>query len=159
LVVVFVECSSIRNGAMKRGKRWVEPSRGDKRWAGGRAWAQRGGGGAAGVDRVVCSRHDCSYFVVACGVGRVNAGMSVRSTHTKLYSFKLCCKIVSLTAANTNRMFSVSVNMVPTDEFIQSFFRATLRPCNLDILDTQWCGSWGQLSPEPHVPVAQVKCE
>jgi len=29
--------------------------------------------------------------------------------HTKLYSFRFNCKIVSFTAANTNRMFSVSV--------------------------------------------------
>lgn len=29
--------------------------------------------------------------------------------YTKLYSFKLDCNIVSLTAANTNLMFSVSV--------------------------------------------------
>jgi len=29
--------------------------------------------------------------------------------YTKLYSFKLSCSIVSLTAANTNRIFSVSV--------------------------------------------------
>ena len=29
--------------------------------------------------------------------------------HTKLYSFRFDCKIVSLTAAKTNRIFSVSV--------------------------------------------------
>lgn len=28
--------------------------------------------------------------------------------HTRLYSLKLCCRIVSLTAAKTNRIFSVS---------------------------------------------------
>ena len=32
-----------------------------------------------------------------------------RSHQTKLYSFRFNCKIVSFTAANTNRMFSVSV--------------------------------------------------
>ena len=30
-------------------------------------------------------------------------------TQTRLYSFKLSCRMVSFTAANTNRMFSVSV--------------------------------------------------
>ena len=30
------------------------------------------------------------------------------SHYTKLYSFRLSCRIVSLTAANTNRIFSVS---------------------------------------------------
>lgn len=29
--------------------------------------------------------------------------------HTKLYSFRFNCRMVSFTAANTNRMFSVSV--------------------------------------------------
>lgn len=32
--------------------------------------------------------------------------------HTRLYSFKLSCKMVSLTAANTKRIFSVSVAQV-----------------------------------------------
>jgi len=32
--------------------------------------------------------------------------------YTRLYSFKLSCRIVSFTAANTNRMFSVSVAQV-----------------------------------------------
>lgn len=33
---------------------------------------------------------------------------TIQEPHTKLYSFRFSCKIVSLTAANTNRMFSVS---------------------------------------------------
>jgi len=37
----------------------------------------------------------CLYFVVYV-------------LHTKLYSFKLSCNIVSFTAANTKRIFSVS---------------------------------------------------
>lgn len=32
-----------------------------------------------------------------------------RRSYTRLYSFKFSCRMVSLTAANTNRMFSVSV--------------------------------------------------
>ena len=33
----------------------------------------------------------------------------IEEIHTKLYSRKLSCRIVSLTAANTKRIFSVSV--------------------------------------------------
>ena len=36
-------------------------------------------------------------------------GGSVASGHTRLYSFRLSCRMVSLTAAKTKRMFSVSV--------------------------------------------------
>ena len=39
---------------------------------------------------------------------KVNSALHIRSRHTKLYSFRFNCKIVSFTAANTNRMFSVS---------------------------------------------------
>lgn len=35
--------------------------------------------------------------------------------HTRLYSFRFNCSIVSLTAANTNRMFSVSAQRQTTD--------------------------------------------
>lgn len=43
--------------------------------------------------------------------GQRSAGhlSGVEVGHTKLYSFRFNCRIVSLTAANTNRMFSVSV--------------------------------------------------
>lgn len=43
--------------------------------------------------------------------GGVYCGSHV-SPHTKLYSLRLSCRMVSLTAANTNRMFSVSVAQV-----------------------------------------------
>lgn len=35
--------------------------------------------------------------------------LDIALCYTKLYSFRFSCKIVSLTAAKTNRMFSVSV--------------------------------------------------
>jgi hypothetical protein len=40
---------------------------------------------------------------------RVRLQAVKREGYTKLYSRKLSCRIVSLTAANTKRMFSVSV--------------------------------------------------
>lgn len=37
------------------------------------------------------------------------AGAARGRPHTRLYSLRLSCRMVSLTAANTKRMFSVSV--------------------------------------------------
>lgn len=46
------------------------------------------------------------FFFIACEAIIAHSHTNV---HTKLYSFRFDCKIVSLTAAKTNRIFSVSV--------------------------------------------------
>lgn len=47
--------------------------------------------------------------VVVLHAKRTRIAHSHANVHTKLYSFRFDCKIVSLTAAKTNRIFSVSV--------------------------------------------------
>lgn len=61
--------------------------------------SERGGGGRGGRGRVV---------VVVAGSKRPVV-FFFRHPYTRLYSFKFSCRMVSFTAANTNRMFSVSV--------------------------------------------------
>lgn len=65
----------------------------------------------------------CAYLCVCMGVGGSGGGgpaglllalsllplFSFLLFHTKLYSLRLSCRMVSLTAAKTKRMFSVSV--------------------------------------------------
>lgn len=59
---------------------------------------------ACGVERTLPKE------VCICAIGRRCA--SYVSPHTRLYSLRLSCRMVSLTAANTKRMFSVSVAQV-----------------------------------------------
>lgn len=59
---------------------------------------------ACGVERTLPKRG------AFCAMGRRCA--SYVRPHTRLYSLRLSCKMVSLTAANTKRMFSVSVAQV-----------------------------------------------
>jgi len=46
-----------------------------------------------------------------------------RACHTRLYSFRFNCSIVSFTAANTNRMFSVSVTHYTKRKFVNKKLR------------------------------------
>lgn len=64
--------------------------------------SERGGGGRGGREGQV---------VVVAGSKRPVV-FFFRHPYTRLYSFKFSCRMVSFTAANTNRMFSVSVAQV-----------------------------------------------
>lgn len=55
---------------------------------------------------------DLSFHRLNQSVCRGPAGGSPASLYTRLYSFRLSCRMVSLTAAKTKRMFSVSVAQV-----------------------------------------------
>jgi hypothetical protein len=70
-------------------------------------------------------------------MGSTNALVEQKS-QTKLYSFRLSCNIVSLTAAKTNRMFSVSEKIIKS--FTMNCKKKNLKNCK-------------------YLPVAHVKCE
>jgi hypothetical protein len=65
-----------------------------------------------------------------------------RTDYTKLYSFKFNCNMVSLTAANTNRMFSVSETKKKGPDGphnVSSMFK------KLKIIEVFHCNSWWRI--------------
>ena len=72
-------------------------------------WRNRGGGRARAVTQF-------NFFAF---YREKKNKKGIEEIHTKLYSRKLSCKIVSLTAANTKRMFSVSAKQAKNKFYLK----------------------------------------
>lgn len=104
-------CQENRGTPTSRSGEWVQhelPGEVDRPWfcwrrgavsGGGVEGCGVGGGGCHRDTRVESTRHKRLRFVQ----------WVRRTAYTRLYSLRFSCKMVSLTAANTKRMFSVSV--------------------------------------------------